>query len=117
MVVKAGESTARAAAFMFDVRAATDASLSCPRRSYTQTDERRRRRGPRTGRATRAEATRATRRRCTWSGPRSPPRDRGHVHRSLHAVRGAISYRVLFSLFPLTIALVSIFGLVLQDDE
>jgi membrane protein len=29
----------------------------------------------------------------------------------------AISYRVLFSLFPLTIALVSIFGLVLQDDE
>jgi membrane protein len=29
----------------------------------------------------------------------------------------AISFRVLFSLFPLTIALVSIFGLVLQDDE
>lgn len=29
----------------------------------------------------------------------------------------AIAYRVLFSLFPLTIALVSIFGLVLQDDE
>ena len=29
----------------------------------------------------------------------------------------AISYRVLFSLFPLTIFLVSIFGLVLQDDE
>lgn len=29
----------------------------------------------------------------------------------------AISYRVLFSLFPLTILLVSIFGLVLQDDE
>jgi membrane protein len=29
----------------------------------------------------------------------------------------AISYRVLFSLFPLTIALVSVFGLVLQDDE
>jgi membrane protein len=28
----------------------------------------------------------------------------------------AISFRVLFSLFPLTIALVSIFGLVLQDD-
>ena len=28
----------------------------------------------------------------------------------------AIAYRVLFSLFPLTIALVSIFGLVLQDD-
>ncbi|MGH3064742.1 MAG: YihY/virulence factor BrkB family protein [Gaiellaceae bacterium] len=29
----------------------------------------------------------------------------------------AIAYRVLFSLFPLTIAIVSIFGLVLQDDE
>jgi len=29
----------------------------------------------------------------------------------------AISYHVLFSLFPLTIVLVSIFGLVLQDDE
>jgi membrane protein len=29
----------------------------------------------------------------------------------------AIAYRVLFSLFPLTIALVSIFGVVLQDDE
>lgn len=29
----------------------------------------------------------------------------------------AISYRVLFSLFPLTIFLVSVFGLVLQDDE
>jgi membrane protein len=29
----------------------------------------------------------------------------------------AISYHVLFSLFPLTILLVSIFGLVLQDDE
>lgn len=29
----------------------------------------------------------------------------------------AIAYRVLFSLFPLAIALVSIFGLVLQDDE
>jgi membrane protein len=29
----------------------------------------------------------------------------------------AIAYRVLFSLFPLTIALVSLFGLVLQDDE
>ena len=29
----------------------------------------------------------------------------------------AIAYRVLFSLFPLTIALVSIFGLVLQDDD
>ena len=29
----------------------------------------------------------------------------------------AIAYRVLFSLFPLTIALVSVFGLVLQDDE
>lgn len=29
----------------------------------------------------------------------------------------AISYRVLFSLFPLTIFLISIFGLVLQDDE
>ena len=29
----------------------------------------------------------------------------------------AIAYRVLFSLFPLTIFLVSIFGLVLQDDE
>lgn len=29
----------------------------------------------------------------------------------------AIAYRVLFSLFPLTIALVSIFGLVLQADE
>lgn len=29
----------------------------------------------------------------------------------------AIAYRVLFSLFPLTIALVSIFGLVLQDDQ
>jgi membrane protein len=29
----------------------------------------------------------------------------------------AIAYRVLFSLFPLTIVLVSIFGLVLQDDE
>jgi membrane protein len=29
----------------------------------------------------------------------------------------AIAFRVLFSLFPLTIALVSIFGLVLQDDE
>ena len=29
----------------------------------------------------------------------------------------AIAYRVLFSLFPLTIAFVSIFGLVLQDDE
>jgi membrane protein len=29
----------------------------------------------------------------------------------------AIAYRVLFSLFPLTIAMVSIFGLVLQDDE
>ena len=29
----------------------------------------------------------------------------------------AISFRVLFSLFPLTILLVSIFGLVLQDDE
>ncbi len=29
----------------------------------------------------------------------------------------AIAYRVLFSLFPLTIALVSIFGLILQDDE
>jgi membrane protein len=29
----------------------------------------------------------------------------------------AISFRVLFSLFPLTIALVSIFGLVLQDDD
>ncbi|HSI96869.1 MAG TPA: YihY/virulence factor BrkB family protein [Gaiellaceae bacterium] len=29
----------------------------------------------------------------------------------------SIAYRVLFSLFPLTIMLVSIFGLVLQDDE
>ena len=29
----------------------------------------------------------------------------------------AIAYRVLFSLFPLAIALVSVFGLVLQDDE
>jgi len=29
----------------------------------------------------------------------------------------AIAYRVLFSLFPLTIVLVSIFGLILQDDE
>ena len=29
----------------------------------------------------------------------------------------AIAFRVLFSLFPLTILLVSIFGLVLQDDE
>jgi membrane protein len=29
----------------------------------------------------------------------------------------AIAYRVLFSLFPLTIAFVSIFGLLLQDDE
>jgi membrane protein len=29
----------------------------------------------------------------------------------------AIAYRVLFSLFPLAIALVSIFGVVLQDDE
>jgi membrane protein len=29
----------------------------------------------------------------------------------------AIAYRVLFSLFPLTIAMVSIFGLVLQDDD
>ena len=29
----------------------------------------------------------------------------------------AIAYRVLFSLFPLTILLVSVFGLVLQDDE
>jgi membrane protein len=29
----------------------------------------------------------------------------------------AIAYRVLFSLFPLTIVLVSIFGLVLQDDD
>jgi membrane protein len=29
----------------------------------------------------------------------------------------AIAYRVLFSLFPLTIALVSIFGVVLQDDQ
>jgi membrane protein len=29
----------------------------------------------------------------------------------------AIAYRVLFSLFPLTIAIVSVFGLVLQDDE
>ncbi len=29
----------------------------------------------------------------------------------------SIAYRVLFSLFPLTIFLVSIFGLVLQDDE
>ena len=29
----------------------------------------------------------------------------------------AIAYRVLFSLFPLTIALVAVFGLVLQDDE
>ncbi len=29
----------------------------------------------------------------------------------------SIAYRVLFSLFPLTIVLVSIFGLVLQDDE
>ena len=29
----------------------------------------------------------------------------------------AIANRVLFSLFPLTIALVSIFGVVLQDDE
>jgi membrane protein len=29
----------------------------------------------------------------------------------------SIAYRVLFSLFPLTILLVSIFGLVLQDDE
>ena len=29
----------------------------------------------------------------------------------------AIAYRVLFSLFPLSIALVSVFGLVLQDDE
>jgi membrane protein len=29
----------------------------------------------------------------------------------------AIAYRVLFSLFPLAIAIVSVFGLVLQDDE
>ena len=29
----------------------------------------------------------------------------------------AIAYRVLFSLFPLAIALVSVFGLVLQDDQ
>src|SRR5439155_89225 len=29
----------------------------------------------------------------------------------------SIAYHVLFSLFPLTILLVSIFGLVLQDDE
>jgi membrane protein len=29
----------------------------------------------------------------------------------------SIAYRVLFSLFPLTIVLVSIFGLILQDDE
>src|SRR3972149_5704427 len=29
----------------------------------------------------------------------------------------SISYHVIFSLFPLTIVLVSIFGLVLQDDE
>jgi membrane protein len=29
----------------------------------------------------------------------------------------AIAYRVLFSLFPLTILLVSVFGLVLQDDD
>ena len=29
----------------------------------------------------------------------------------------SISFHVLFSLFPLTIVLVSIFGLVLQDDE
>jgi membrane protein len=29
----------------------------------------------------------------------------------------AIAYRVLFSLFPLTIAFVSVFGLVLQDDD
>src|SRR5512145_2219850 len=29
----------------------------------------------------------------------------------------SIAYHVLFSLFPLTIVLVSIFGLVLQDDE
>ena len=29
----------------------------------------------------------------------------------------AIAFHVLFSLFPLTILLVSIFGLVLQDDE
>jgi uncharacterized BrkB/YihY/UPF0761 family membrane protein len=42
--------------------------------------------------------------------------DRGHVQRSLRQYAAAIAYRVLFSLFPLTIALVSIFGLVLQDD-
>jgi uncharacterized BrkB/YihY/UPF0761 family membrane protein len=29
----------------------------------------------------------------------------------------SIAYRVLFSLFPLTIVLVSIFGLILQNDE
>jgi membrane protein len=38
-------------------------------------------------------------------------RDRGPQYAA------AISFRVLFSLFPLTILLVSIFGLVLQDDE
>jgi len=38
-------------------------------------------------------------------------RDRGPQYAA------AIAFHVLFSLFPLTILLVSIFGLVLQDDE
>ncbi|MGH3134706.1 MAG: YihY/virulence factor BrkB family protein, partial [Gaiellaceae bacterium] len=38
-------------------------------------------------------------------------------HDRLPQYAASISFHVLFSLFPLTIVLVSIFGLVLQDDE
>ncbi len=61
--------------------------LAAPLRTLTL-DERPRRRGPREGRATRTAAPRPPRRRRARDRASASARDRGHVHGSLHAVRG-----------------------------
>ena len=86
---------------------------------YTQDDERPRRRSPRT----RSSDSRPGGHSSTWAASFAASsgafraRSRTCFTDRCTQYAAAIAYRVLFSLFPLTIALVSIFGLVLQDDE
>ena len=117
-VVKAPESTTRASEFRSFTRVIVARPSALPRGPRTASVDSVRDRDPRDGRrpppAPAARMASRTRRRGHALAPacrRGPLRDRCTQYAA------SIAYRVLFSLFPLTIFLVSIFGLILQDDE
>ena len=91
--------------------ATTDASVDSETMSETRTVE--------PGRLTRAARWPLERLGALWQGiSRALPSAIEDLFRDrCPQYAASISFHVLFSLFPLTIVLVSVFGLVLQDDE